>query len=341
MRSVAFLVAVLFSVQIAFGLGISPAKMGFTQGYDDVEFEFRIIGTDRPVLVRIEGQMAQYIEIDNEIVQPGESITGRILPLPDIAPGTYGNRIIARELSGNAAGTVSATAEVAAQLLVNIPRPDAYLIGTWDYENEGDTMRFTVMLENLGTLEATPDDMSISIGDEMILLNPPAVLPASIEKVTVRHTPSLQPGVYDAVLHVAHEDREFEDRKTVVIGSPIIIIDEFVYRAEEKGVVKPLDVAGSIRWNRQEALRIAVFADNGTAPIAETVVDVQGDFAERLYLEDREPDVLRAVVTARDARAESVWVRTDVDVPSGRWIWIAALALVILGLVWLWRLREK
>lgn len=312
------LLACLLAIHFVTGLSISPASL--TVSPDSPEFRFT---TDRDVSVRVEGDLAAYVTIDP--VSDGV-ITGRI-DLPDLPPGEYAQRVVARQAVRDTGGTVSSTAEVAGQLVIRVPRPDAFLRPAWDVSLDGRNVRFTVMLENLGLQDVLPDAVLVLLGNETVPLEPVPVPPEDTVKITGRHVTALDPGVHDALLRVTYGNRTLEDTRQVTVGTPGITLERVDYLIEERGPIRPLDVAGNVEWNRPLPVEIAVKAGNETLHREE--LTSQGGFETRLYLEGVVSDRLLVEARTGSAVARATWERRErQDVP---WTLMIAALLVLVG----------
>lgn len=344
-RGLCLLAILLLAPLGASGLGVTPAKERIIVGYDAQSFEFTGLDARGDISVRIEGDLAGYVE--THVL--GSTISGSVGQIPDtIPPGVHTQRVILGA-SAEGGGTVSAREEIAALLEIVVPRPDAFLDAAWQVIDTGSSLRATVMLENLGMREVTPDSATILLAAqgrrEELLLSPTAIGPAQTVKLTGSSGSRPSPGIYEATLSVGYAGKMLERSRQVAVGKPALEITELSYDSSERGLIIPLDISGTTGWNVPLSLEIEVFYDNGTLPVLVESLDAEDSFSQRFYLDTAILGVpsgsVRVVVSARGVVVERV-VMIDEDVETRVWPMLVLLGvIVLLGLFVYVRMRRE
>jgi len=299
------------------------------------EFVFTPL-VDVPVQVRVEGDLAEYITLETSTIHPGETLKGVLTHIPDVRPGDHSQRIIlAAQPTGS--GTIAATTEIAAQLIVRIPYPDTYLEGDFSFSADkgSDRIRATVMIENLGSESVMPDEISLSLSEKVIDFTPVPILSLSTEKFTDQFVWDLLPGAYTATLRVAYDDKLFSRSHDIVLGRPSITIDTVTYHGEEAGAIIPLDVSGRIAWNRPINVTIEAIVD-GTYTVQDTFVATP-TFSGRLYVEEIARETIVVTATALgESTSVTYEVQEVLEEPLRVWPFII-VSILILILWGIWR----
>ena len=339
---IVLLIALLATPAIA--IRASPAQVIIPE---DGAFLVRVLDTDDPaaVTIRVAGDLAGSVTID-EPSRGGDGtvhVTGRIVLPAGTPPGDHVQELIIGLSAAPGAGTVAARAEVAVPLIARVPYPDAYLLAYWNFLPD----RVTVTLENRGRFPVTPERITVSLADGgtalSIGLPVGEVLPGAFLRREAA-LPDAPPGVYAATLTIPYAATVLEDRRDVAVGAPVITVTDVAYDTAERGVIVPVDVSGSVAWNRPLDATVTVFLDDRLAADATAVI--AGGFRQRLYVDTAAVGApnrtVRAVVSAGGASAERTVDITAVVARRPTWVIVAlgaTLALLVL-IALLWRRRH-
>jgi len=355
-----FVCALLLSSE-SFALGVTPARTTIREG-DVPYFVFTprfSEGEEGVVTISVEGDLADKIHFDKTLLANGEVARGLVDVPSDLEPGDHPQRIVLRLITQSSAGGFGANVEVAGLLVVNKPYPESYLRGDFFLNTDPGTnaITTTVMLENMGVVPVTPESVIIGLidgSDEkgLITMVPEKVLPSSFSKLTAEYfgvkNGELSPGVYAAVLDVPYGERTFHVEKEFAVGEPTLSVESVVYN-DESGAIKPIDVAGMVRWNRPLDVTFTVYLDNKTDPSIVERKTLSGAYLERLYLDTARIGVPVSdveVVISYGSSSASGTTRTSFASPVyasiWRWVMWMVLALLLLFLIIIfWRRRKR
>ncbi len=299
--SIILMLFVLCAPQIH-ALGISPGKIVIL--YDENElfhdFTFRAVSRDEVVsnlslTINAQGDLAQ--EISFEPMREDGSFVGHIMLPVGLLPGEHTQMIMFGEQVGSNS-TVTGSVAVAGQLVIKVPYPEQYLTGTMGATTDsgsGDT-QITVVLENLGSVEVFPDDIEVRIQDfgqtkETLHMAPEVVEALSFSKASIVYSGArkgtIVPGEYTGVVRVPYANRELLLQQPIVVGRPIVNILDMKY-VPEQGIIQPVDVIGTLRWNRPIQGKLYVYYDDDQNPVLTQDVVVQQTFNQRVYLKTSE-----------------------------------------------------
>jgi hypothetical protein len=336
MRPIIVLITLLL-IPSVFGIGVSPADRVMTESGD---FTFRAI-TDVPVTVHAEGDLAQYIMLESATVQPGESIKGKIDLPQGLAPGDHQQYIVISSATSPSEGFGGA-AEIAASLLIQIPYPEEYLDANWDIAQDAGTgvALITVTVQNLGSKNTTPEEIGVAIGADTLSLTTPMVEKQQFAQVQSSYIPAA-PGVYDAILTIRNGEQVITKTRTESFGLPALTLERITYN-DEAGAIKPVDITGTIAWNRPLNVSVEIYFDNDSSPILSSSFLAEGAFTERLYLTtDRDPAQVRVMLRAGGQKAELATMRSSQEREFPLLLAIIVLLLIALIAVTLWKHRRE
>tara|TARA_Y100000310_G_C20681135_1_gene815996 strand:- start:1539 stop:2711 length:1173 start_codon:yes stop_codon:yes gene_type:complete len=161
--------AVLFGiVLIVVMLGVNVLAVGVTPAYYIVDFEsgyegnfiFNFIFNDeKEIGTYVEGDLAEYVELDKDILIGGGEVTA-YLKLPDKIdkPGQHRIRIGAKQIPREEGG-LEVIGDVRGIIKVNVPYPGKHLDGEFHVSNAnvGEELKIKLIIENNGE-----EDVSVS-----------------------------------------------------------------------------------------------------------------------------------------------------------------------------------
>lgn len=349
------LVSLLVFSQVTLALGVSPARTIIHVGTDDQVFSFRPIPSPSEtgmISVRLSGDLAPYATLNAVRLQGPDSLVDGSLSLPnDLSPGDHILEVVFSHTNPSL-GTVSASAEVAGQVLVKVPYPDEYLVASWDVRPSDQALSITatVTVENLGNVPVLPDVMLILLRDEEQVVDSLSLQPAFIPQGSfVKFQGSSEsissPGEYEAFLHIDYGEKRFSDARAVVIGKPRVVLSRVVASPEPNGQILPIDVRGTIVWNKPLLVTFEVVKD-GILIHEENDVLLNDAFAHRLYVESPGEFSSPLSITMRFPGGQTmVLVPSPVDRSSlsSSWhLWVFSVGIIVLlGFVIVWRARKK
>lgn len=327
------IIAITFSLLLAFSLcapssvalGLSPARI--TIAYNDtvagtfVPFTITPLATGGEigsVRLRAEGDLAEHVSFSSAISPIGTPVPASVYLPEGLTPGDHPQDIIVTLVPEDASGTVSASIEVATTVLVQVPYPAQYLTGTITPNRaDGDSISISLMLQNRGVVPAYPEYAIVEVLDDGIKLDEmplevPVVPPTTFVGANARYdgvtTGVITPGVYTLRAIVPYANTELRVERETPIGRPAFNITYARYAAEESGTIKPVDVRGTVVWNRPIDYSISLYVDNSTVP-ATSVAFSTLDFDTRLYIDTETAGVplerVRVVLASEDGTSRS------------------------------------
>lgn len=334
MRLLALLLCILCASGVS-ALGISPASMTVRDGDSFTILPILSPGESGSIALHVEGALAQHIVLETAQLQSPRAVAGRVMLPADAAPGIHPHAVVVSLIPEEGSGTVAAQAQVAARMDVVVPYPQAYLRAHW----AAGPHSTAVTLENLGSVPVTPERVAIELeGGQVLPLAAQEVAPGGFVRQEADYG-SLAPGEYGARLHVDYGDERLREEREIVIGAPGIVLHRIAY-GRERGPLRPVDIEGTVLWNRPVNGTLLIFFDG--APVHQEAVALSGNFSHRAYvgLAGADPGMITATVNISGA-SSSLQQRLDGPLPSdGPWTWIAA-GLILLGLLLAWMVWRK
>lgn len=269
-KLIIFLMVLVLCLNIAYGIGVYPGRstLDFEHGLKK-SVDFTLVNNedkDMKVLLRVEGELAEYVTLHNVVVdfRKGESEKKLRydvnLPERIEKPGMHGAEIIATELPKDitSEGTfVGGSVAVVTQLYVRVPYPGKYAEVELDVSeaNAGEDVVFVVPVHNLGT-----DDI-IRASGEIEILGPTNEKIAAVNtnelniksrdkrELIGRWNADVNPGMYHAVVHVDYDGKMARAEKTFGVGSLMIEVIDINVKNFRLGGVAKFDITVENRWN--------------------------------------------------------------------------------------------
>jgi len=233
----AFLFA-LFFMQGVQALGITPGRtsIDFTPNFEKT-IEFSVVNTENKdfnVAFSVEGDLASYISISNEIVSfsSGEKSKDFVydLKLPaSLPPGIHKVKVVASELSEDLDESeivIKATVSVVTQLYISVPYPGKFIEANFNIvpiEDEN-TINFYIPFINRGEDKINNIDAVIEIykGSEKITsLNTQKLSSISTgerKELLAIWNPEVAPGEYLAKVRIVYDNKKLEIEKSFNVG---------------------------------------------------------------------------------------------------------------------------
>jgi hypothetical protein len=240
--AIAFLAAMLFSVQPSLAIGISPGRieMDFVPGQNST-YDIMIIGgsyesidvSSRPSDTC---SLADYIIPDRTelSLKPGEKAYLKVrvlLPADYPRPGVHYCSLVAEEVPQKGFSGVAAFSAVAMQVWIRVPYPERYLDGRLSVSNVNlsGTAHFDVLLQSMGLKDVTASGVitvTDSSGRTVATLQTGSVFIKSMESGTMQaawDTKDMPAGRYYATAAV-----EYGAEKPISVGTGFKIGDILV-----------------------------------------------------------------------------------------------------------------
>ncbi len=258
----------ILSTQSGHALGIAPSSQSivFEPGATH-DLQLKVVNSEQraqEVIVYVEGELEPYVTMDQSklVFQEGESekkITLTLtLPESFAKQGIHESSIVVRQVSA-AGAPVQARVAVQSSLKVVVPYTGKYLIAKLFVPNMNlnQESNFIVETENLGTEDIVAARTVIEIlgptGEQIDFITSPEQPVPSKGKAhfTLKWTPQVQPGQYEARARIIYDDQNVEDSKTFNIGQPKVVIKHIDVSNFRLGSIAKFDIYAENQWNRQ------------------------------------------------------------------------------------------
>jgi hypothetical protein len=272
----AALTALLILISTATGanaLGVIPgrATIDFEPGLEKT-VSFTITNNEHKefnALVYVEGELAEYITIEKEIVEFKESdnshaFTYKVkLPQELGPPGDHWAKIVVMELpkgwdSSKGETSIIATVAVIHQLKVNVPYPGKYmqLDMTVQEAVPNESVKFFVKMHNLGNEDIAKARATIEIvgpANDVIATietGPKAVKSMQRQDLTAEWKADVSPGMYHAVATVRYDDEVGHVEKNFYVGNMLVDVLGVSVKDFTLGGIAKFDIEAESKWNQ-------------------------------------------------------------------------------------------
>jgi methionine-rich copper-binding protein CopC len=263
-----FVLIALFANQ-TYALGIAPSH------YDVVfepslekNFQLKIMNNakkDMDVIIYAEGDLAQYITINNPRISISKEEESKIisynvnLPANLDKQGVHEAKVVAREIPKGSKGetSVSANLAVASKLKINVPYKGKYaeikLFATNFKQNE--QSNFAVEVRNLGTEDIIESYAIINIYDPLnnkvatVTSNRAEIASKGKEILIANWKPDVGPGNYRAVATLMYDSLNTQDEKSFTVGKLSLDIVSITVNNFKLGGIAQFDIIVENNWN--------------------------------------------------------------------------------------------
>ena len=232
------LLAVIFMMSSTYALGITPGRTSVDFSPDfEKEVTFSVVNTegkDMDIAFSVEGDLADYVNISNEVVsfssEEGSKSFKYRLELPaSLSPGIHKAKIIATELSENLDDSdmvIRATVSVASQIYVSVPYPGKFIEANFNIVTFEDTDKVNFYVPFISRGEEVIDKVSAVVdiykGDEKIeslsVTEFFSVESGERKELVTTWSPEVAPGKYLAKVVVDYDGVEINFEKEFNVG---------------------------------------------------------------------------------------------------------------------------
>lgn len=273
-KTMLFIVMMILIAGNVLAIGVAPARitLDFEPGLKK-DVTLKIInneGKDFKALIRVKGELAQYVEIEDELVpifsnENRKEINYEVsLPEKLERAGTHEAEIVIIELPityGEKDKTVvTATAGVISQLRVNVPYPGKYLEARSLIVSEiveGAPITFTIPVKNLGEENLNNIHATITLLDSSnqqiteLTTNTMSMPTKSESKLVAVLNEPIGLGEYAAVIKISYDGKEKEFTQKVFIGNIFIDIISVNVGKFTLGEIAKFDIWVENKWNKE------------------------------------------------------------------------------------------
>lgn len=262
---------IIFS-DTALGFGIMPASQTIIAGENTQEVSFYVVNDniDIDLFVRVEGELSNFVDIENEKIsllknQDREKVKLRLKKLPqNIEPGEHIIKIVLLDITKNE-GHISAKITLTYKLKIVVPYDDAYLDISLYAPNfkKDEGGNFIIQAQNKGAKNAinaipiidiysqTNNKIATIKGDSKLIKK------GEMANFALPLNEDLQNGKYFAKASMLYSGQSNSDEKTFTVGSPEIIIDDISTSTFKLGGIAGFDILLINNWGEE----LNVFAD--------------------------------------------------------------------------------
>ncbi|MFH1064219.1 MAG: hypothetical protein V1729_04010 [Candidatus Woesearchaeota archaeon] len=263
----------LLSVQ-ASALGVGPSRqiLSFTPGQ---EFEGELIiindqGDDFRAAVYVQGDLSDYVTIENPLVVVSSSDTAKSIPykvkfpIKSPRPGSSKIEIVVRQFPKDGAvdegSVVSASMAVISQMIIKVPYPGKYAEGKLfisGTEKTDSPARFLISIYNFGTEDIGDAHAKIEIlgpdGEKVDEFSTSNSQVKSKEEANLEAlwTPNVNKGTYKAVVTVYFDEKTFNLEQSFDLGTFVIDVSDVSVEKFRLGDVAKFDILLFNSWNVQ------------------------------------------------------------------------------------------
>lgn len=253
-------------------IGITPGRttIDFSPNAHD-SIKFKVINSehkDMKVVMRIEGELAQYITLPQLIFDLNSNEESKefsyeyTLPSKIETPGSHEAQIIAQELPKDAEKTgafVGATPAVATQLLVKVPYPGKYAEIRLDISEArvNETTKFIIPVLNFGTEPIQKAKATIEIlgpTNERIALietDEKSINAKETKELIAQWTANVNAGAYHAIAVLTYDGKLARAEKNFNVGDLAIDILNIDVKNFQLGGVAKFDILVENKWNTE------------------------------------------------------------------------------------------
>jgi len=266
-------------VSNVFGLGLAPAKSTFDYKANSVkEGALRIIVDNVPskVILTTEGELGQYIELDQEVLVVTETETWVKfkMKLPkNMNPGEQSGGILVLEVpkSTGDGNVVMAAPAVIHKVKVNVPYPGKYVTGKMYITNieVNEPILFTLALKNFGIDDVDNAKATIVIkgptNEEIGVLHTEEIsINANTEGKLTGFWKTENPGTYFVEAAVEYDGKVFEMKEKFDVGNLDIEIENLLVNNFKIGQIAKLDIYLRNKWNEPINIqgKVDIFKDD-------------------------------------------------------------------------------
>jgi hypothetical protein len=270
----ALIYGVLFLILASqcYALGVAPSHKDLMfEPNSEQTVQLKIFNEDKvdfKAMVYAEGELADYIQIDNPVLTFLKSEDSKIISFKIKMPSQFSKqglhesniviRVIPKETKPGET-SISATVAVISKLSVMVPYSGKYVsaqlfVPMFEPNKES---KFAVDVTNLGTEDAESVKAIIDIygplNDKLATVVSEEVTLKSKEKkmIIVPYTPTLKPGNYRAVATVIADEFNTKDERTFSLGSMSINIDGISVDNFKLGGIARFDILLENAWNEK------------------------------------------------------------------------------------------
>lgn len=238
-----WMIVLLLCFQIAFALGIRPAKTSliFEDGRDYTQ-QFWVVnneGREFSVKVSVGGEMAQYVTLHtSELTFRSDDSAQAVnfeIHLPEFVPPgeSKATIIVEEELGSISAEVISSKIVLKHDILVQGPYPDKYVIAKLNFHESGNDIRLVSEVENLGKKDIGIIQTIFYVNDKnqevQELETKQTSLSSKESKLLDAHLDRslLELGEFEVSALTMYDDQKVEVVKKLVVGKPSVDITYF------------------------------------------------------------------------------------------------------------------
>lgn len=261
------LIAMLLAVQSAMAFTVSPALIERQFMPGEQQFTFTLRNPEpspSTITIFYEGDLAPLAYGPHSItLPPGGSESAVItlsLPQELMPPGPHEMLVIFHE-ERTVGGTVTAAAELAPKIRIQVLYEGAYLDNVWAVQDGRQPLLVTIALENLGKAETTvtPTSTLFLVGSEegYETTGTPTLLAGGASERVSLSIPETEatPGAYELTLFLASsrepELNNKEETRTVWLGTPSFTIKEATISRFVAGEIGRITLEAESDWNEE------------------------------------------------------------------------------------------
>ncbi len=246
-KALAWIIVLLFTLQLALALGIRPAKT--TIIFDELgeqrelEGQFWVVNNDHhefTARITVEGELAEFITLDrDEIVfredDDAEDVDFEI-HLPEIMPPgeSKANIIVSEDVAvGEGETLVSSRLVLKHKVIVIGPYPDKYLTAKLNFFDQGKEIRMVSEVENLGKLDIGAVQTKFYVNDKQQKQHVLETEKTNLQKkenkllATTIERDVFERGEFEVSAITTYDDQQVEIVKNLLVGQPEIDITYF------------------------------------------------------------------------------------------------------------------
>lgn len=267
------MMAAVLSVQNASALGVTPGRstIDFKPG-DIVTKSFTIINDEHRefnAFIYTEGELAQYISFDKEIVAFNASDNSHVftytLRLPDRidTPGDHWGKVVVMQLPAGwkapeGETQIVATVAVMHQIRLKVPYPGKFLQLDMSVQEATpkEPVKFFVKLYNLGKEDIAKATASIDIlGPTNEVISTVEAGPVSVKSMQKGELMAVwdadvNPGMYHAAATVRYDGEVGKTEKTFYVGNMLVDVIDIKVKDFSLGSVAKFDILTESKWNQ-------------------------------------------------------------------------------------------